>query len=114
MIFELLLDGRRERRIVAQQRMVRTLQHRHPQAVAAQRVRRLHTDVTGADHYRVRAWLSSPLYVGLLPHKGETYEGDHKPAVTREVWDAARNHVLAESELTRSEEPKKEGELVSQ
>jgi len=46
----------------------------------------------GADHHAIRRWLSSPLYIGLLPHKRgmETHPSDHQPAVTVEVWDAAQ------------------------
>jgi DNA invertase Pin-like site-specific DNA recombinase len=61
----------------------------------------------GADHYRVRAWLRSPLYVGLLPHKGQAYEGDHKPAVTREVWDAAQAKLDRNRAANAARSPRK-------
>ncbi|MFC4272785.1 hypothetical protein GQF03_09945 [Sneathiella chungangensis] len=31
--------------------------------------------------------LSNPLYIGLIPHKGETFPGMHKAIVDQEVWD---------------------------
>lgn len=31
--------------------------------------------------------LSNPLYIGLIPHKGETYSGQHEAIIDQEVWD---------------------------
>ena len=31
--------------------------------------------------------LSNPLYVGLIPHKGETYSGQHEAIIDQETWD---------------------------
>ncbi len=35
--------------------------------------------------------LSNPLYIGLIPHKGETFPGMHKAIVDQEVWDQVQN-----------------------
>jgi len=53
--FQLLADGGGEVRVVAQQDVLRALQHSHSQAVAAQRVGGLHADVPGPDHHRAPA-----------------------------------------------------------
>ena len=31
--------------------------------------------------------LSNPLYIGLIPHKGETYSGQHEAIIDQETWD---------------------------
>ena len=31
--------------------------------------------------------LSNPLYIGMIPHKGETYPGQHKAIIDQETWD---------------------------
>jgi hypothetical protein len=33
--------------------------------------------------------LSNPLYVGLIPHKGETYPGLHEGIVPTRIWERA-------------------------
>ncbi len=37
--------------------------------------------------YRI---LSNPLYVGAISHKGQVHDGQHKPIVSRETWDAVQ------------------------
>jgi site-specific DNA recombinase len=34
--------------------------------------------------------LQNPMYVGEIRGHGRNYPGDHKPIVSREVWDAAQ------------------------
>ncbi|MAL80426.1 MAG: hypothetical protein CMN55_15180 [Sneathiella sp.] len=31
--------------------------------------------------------LSNPLYIGLIPHKGETYSGQHEAIINQETWN---------------------------
>ena len=35
--------------------------------------------------------LSNPLYVGLIPHKGETYPGQHTSIIKKKTWDAVQS-----------------------
>lgn len=34
--------------------------------------------------------LSNPLYIGLIPHKGDTFPGMHKAIINQETWDQAQ------------------------
>ncbi|MEQ9811292.1 MAG: recombinase family protein, partial [Azospirillaceae bacterium] len=34
--------------------------------------------------------LGNPLYIGRIPHKGASYEGQHKPIIDQETWDAVQ------------------------
>ena len=34
--------------------------------------------------YRI---LSNPIYIGRIPHKGRSYEGEHEPIIDAETWD---------------------------
>jgi site-specific DNA recombinase len=44
--------------------------------------------------------LSNPIYVGRIAHKGQVHEGQHKPIVSRDLWDqvqqSLRDHLGAE------------------
>jgi len=44
--------------------------------------------------------LSNPLYIGRVPHRGETYPGRHRPIVEQESWDAVR-HLMAANAVER-------------
>ena len=35
--------------------------------------------------------LSNPLYVGLIPHKGETYPGQHKAIIDQKTWNVVQS-----------------------
>ena len=39
--------------------------------------------------------LGNPLYVGRIPHKGETYEGQHPAILDPEIWDAVQARLAA-------------------
>jgi len=45
--------------------------------------------------------LTNPVYIGLIPHKGELYEGKFQPIVSKEVWDKVQK------ELKRRSRPRK-------
>ena len=34
--------------------------------------------------------LNCPIYVGRIPHKGESYQGTHEPIIGQEIWDAVQ------------------------
>ncbi|MEQ9812986.1 MAG: recombinase family protein, partial [Azospirillaceae bacterium] len=34
--------------------------------------------------------LGNPLYIGRIPHKGTSYEGQHRPIIDQETWDAVQ------------------------
>jgi site-specific DNA recombinase len=42
--------------------------------------------------------LKSPIYIGRVPHKGESYPGEHEAIIDQETWDAAQR-------LTESRRP---------
>jgi len=39
-------------------------------------------------------FLSNPLYIGKVPHKGETYPGQHKAIIDQATWDTVQR-ILA-------------------
>jgi DNA invertase Pin-like site-specific DNA recombinase len=41
--------------------------------------------------------LSNPLYVGRVPHNGESYEGQHPAIVEPETWDAVQRQLAAQT-----------------
>jgi DNA invertase Pin-like site-specific DNA recombinase len=41
--------------------------------------------------------LSNPLYVGRVPHNGESYEGQHPAIVDPETWDTAQRRLAAQT-----------------
>ena len=45
--------------------------------------------------------LTNPVYIGLIPHKGELHEGKFQPIVRKEVWDRVQK------ELKRRSRPRK-------
>ena len=42
------------------------------------------TAFSGGHLYRI---LSNPIYIGHIPHKGRSYEGEHDPIIDAETWD---------------------------
>lgn len=47
----------------------------------------------GAQHQLLR----NPIYVGLIPHKGERFPGQHEPIVDQALWDAVQIKLKAGS-----------------
>ena len=45
--------------------------------------------------------LSNPLYIGRVPHKGETYPGQHKAIIDQETWSTVQR-ILADNTRNRS------------
>jgi DNA invertase Pin-like site-specific DNA recombinase len=39
---------------------------------------------------RIYHLLSNPVYIGKIRHKGATYDGQHPPIITQEIWDAVQ------------------------
>ena len=46
-------------------------------------------------------FLSNPLYIGKVPHKGETYPGQHKAIIDQATWDTVQR-ILAGNAVDRS------------
>jgi DNA invertase Pin-like site-specific DNA recombinase len=62
---------------------------------------------------RVRPFtvMDSPVHVGLIPYRGQTYAGAHVPLIPRETWDAYR--AERETRRTRGEKPRQYAHLLS-
>jgi len=45
--------------------------------------------------------LSNPIYIGRMPHKGETYEGQHEAIIDRKLWAEVQGQ-LAANRIARS------------
>ena len=41
--------------------------------------------------------LSNPLYIGLIPHKGETYSGQHEAIIDQDIWDQVQQIMRGNS-----------------
>jgi len=39
--------------------------------------------------------LSNPIYIGRMPHKGETYEGQHEAIIDHELWNEVQALLMA-------------------
>jgi len=52
----------------------------------------------------VQGILTNPVYIGLIPHKGELHEGKFQPIVRKELWDRVQ------MELKRRSRPRKKKE----
>jgi len=48
--------------------------------------------------------LSNPVYIGLIPHKGELHEGKFQPIVRKEVWDRVQTELKRRSRPRKSKE----------
>lgn len=46
-------------------------------------------------------FLSNPLYIGKVPHKGEIYPGQHKAIIDQATWDTVQR-ILADNAIDRS------------
>jgi site-specific DNA recombinase len=46
--------------------------------------------------------LSNPLYMGLIPHKGETFPGLHEAIIDQELWDAVQDLLISNSKARSS------------
>ncbi|MCW3000646.1 MAG: recombinase family protein [Solirubrobacterales bacterium] len=57
---------------------------------------------TGKTWYQgtISNMLNNPTYVGMIPHKGEVYQGRHEPIITDATWKAAQT-MLAVNRLPR-------------
>lgn len=42
------------------------------------------------NHAMVSNILNNPLYIGMVPYKGELYKGQHKAIISQELWDETR------------------------
>ena len=41
--------------------------------------------------------LSNPIYAGRIPHKGESYEGQHPAIISPETWDSVQKQLAAQT-----------------
>ncbi len=59
--------------------------------------------ITGTAFSRGRLYhlLKSPIYIGRIPHKNETYEGLHDAILSEEIWEAVQAKLKANA-VTRS------------
>jgi DNA invertase Pin-like site-specific DNA recombinase len=48
--------------------------------------------------------LSNPIYIGRIPHNGDSYEGQHPPIIDPETWGAVQRQLMAQAP-TRSKNP---------
>jgi len=46
--------------------------------------------------------LSNPVYVGRIPHKAESYEGQHPPIIDPETWKAVQNQLASQAPAQRT------------
>ena len=42
------------------------------------------------NHAMISNILNNPIYIGMVPYKGELYKGQHKAIITQELWDETR------------------------
>ena len=52
----------------------------------------------------VQGILTSPVYIGLIPHKGELHEGKFQPIVRKELWDRVQIELKRRSRPRKSKE----------
>lgn len=55
----------------------------------------------------IRKILSSPFYIGYIPHKGSMYVGNHEAIISREKWDAVQSLLCYASSHRRAAEVNK-------
>ena len=46
--------------------------------------------------------LSNPVYIGRIPHKEDSYEGQHPAILDRETWDAVQTQLSQQTPVRRS------------
>ena len=52
----------------------------------------------------VQSILTNPVYIGLIPHKGELHEGKFQPIVRKELWDRVQIELKRRSRPRKSKE----------
>lgn len=90
-------------RLYLQLGSVRLLKHEADRQGLVTKQRRQGDRTTGGKPFsrgNLYQLLHNPLYVGEIPHKGETFSGQHNAIIDREVWDAVQ-HRLADSAPAR-------------
>ena len=73
--------------------------------ITTKRIIRKDGSVTGGKPFlrgNLYRLLSNPLYIGLIPHKGETWPGLHKAIIDQEVWDQVQNILVSNSKKRSS------------
>ena len=66
---------------------------------------RLHGQESGSRSFtrgNLYQLLSNPLYIGRVPHNGETYPGQHAAIVDDELWTAAQDRLARNAADRRS------------
>ena len=48
--------------------------------------------------------LTNPVYIGLIPHKGELYEGKFQPIVRKDIWDRVQKELKRRSKPRKAKE----------
>jgi len=56
-------------------------------------------------------FLSNPIYVGRIPHKGETYPGEHDAIVDPDIWNNAQS-LLAQNATNRTQSTNAKGPFL--
>ena len=52
----------------------------------------------------VHSILTNPVYIGLIPHKGELHEGKFQPIVRKEMWDKVQKELKRRSRPRKTKE----------
>jgi len=52
----------------------------------------------------VHKMLKNPVYIGLIPHKGELHRGTFQPIVRKEVWDGVQKELNCRSKPRKAKE----------
>jgi len=52
----------------------------------------------------VHKMLTNPIYIGLIPHKGELHKGTFQPIVRKEVWDGVQKELKRRSKPRKTKE----------
>ena len=52
----------------------------------------------------VHKMLTNPVYIGLIPHKGELHRGTFQPIVRKEVWDGVQKELKRRSKPRKTKE----------
>jgi len=56
--------------------------------------------------------LRNSLYVGLIAHKGQSYPGDHKPIINRDIWEKVQAQLTSNAQGRRSGASAREPSLL--
>ena len=60
--------------------------------------------------YRI---LSSPIYIGRIPHKGRSYEGEHDAIIDAETWDTVQAQLAMNAGRKRGRASSKHPSLLA-